>query len=205
MSRAALLLLALAVLSLTGCGAASKPAGLVLAMESPDPAGIDHDPAVAYFVDRVAQLSGGRLRIEVDNVRPLDGSVDETAVLRAVARGSADLGWAHTRSFGFVNVHAFDALDAPMLINSYRTESAVIDSGLATSMLAGVNGARLEGLALLAGPLNRLIGTRTPLRGAGDIRGHVFALRRSPVADMVVPTLGGDPLELSYASVNVGL
>ena len=205
MSRAALLLLALAVLSLTGCGAASKPAGLVLAMESPDPAGIDHDPAVAYFVNRVAQVSGGRLRIKVDNSRPLDGSVDETAVLRAVARGSADLGWAHTRSFEFVNVHAFDALDAPMLINSYRTESAVIDSGLATSMLAGVNRAGLTGLALLAGPLNRLIGTRTPLRGAGDIRGRVFALRRSPAADMAIRALGGDPLELSYGSVDAGL
>ena len=205
MSRAAVLLLALAVLSLTACGAASKPAGLVLRMESPDPAGIDHDPAVAYFVNRVAQLSGGRLRIEVDNIRPLDGSVDETAVLRAVARGSADLGWAHTRSFGFVNVHAFNALDAPMLIENYRTESAVIGSGLAASMLAGVKHAALTGLALLAGPLNRLIGTSTPLRGPGDIRGHVFALRRSSFADMAVRALGGDPLELSYANVNAGL
>jgi len=205
MSRAALLLLALAVLSLTGCGAASKPAGLVLVMESPDPAGIEHDPAVAYFVNRVAQLSGGRLHIEVDNVRPLDGSVDETAVLRAVARGSADLGWAHTRSFGSLNVHAFDALDAPMLIENYRTQSAVIRSSLAASMLAGVNRAGLRGLALLAGPLNRLTGTRTPLRGAGDIRGRAFALRRSSFADMAVRALGDRPVELSYASVDVGL
>jgi TRAP-type C4-dicarboxylate transport system substrate-binding protein len=205
MSRATVLFLALAVIFLTGCGAASKPAGLVLAMESPDPAGIEHDPAVAYFVNRVAQLSGGLLRIEVDNVRPQDGSVHETSVLRVVARGAADLGWAHTRSFGFVNVHAFDALDAPMLIDNYRTESAVIGSGLATSMLAGVNRAGLTGLALLAGPLNRLIGTRTPLRGAGDIRGHVFALRRSSFADMVVRALGGRPVELSYGSVDVGL
>ena len=205
MSRAALLLLALAVLSLSGCGAASKPAGLVLVMESPDTAGIEHDPAVAYFVNRVAQLSGGRLRIEVDNVRPLDGSVDETAVLRAVARGSADLGWAHTRSFGSVNVHAFDALDAPMLIENYRTQSAVIRSGLAASMLASVNRAGLEGLALLAGPLNRLTDTRTPLRGAGEIRGHAFALRRSSFADAAVRALGDRPVELSYGSVDVGL
>jgi TRAP-type C4-dicarboxylate transport system substrate-binding protein len=167
-------------------------------MDSPDPAGIEHDPAVAFFVDRVARLSGGRLRIDVDNFpRMEDGSADEAGVLQAVSSGDAALGWVHTGTFDAVHVHAFDALDVPMLINSYPTETAVIHSDLAQRMLTGVGRAGLDGLALLAGPLDRLIGTTTPLRDAGDVRGHRFALRPSTVAQMAVRALGGDPLQLS--------
>jgi TRAP-type C4-dicarboxylate transport system substrate-binding protein len=176
---------------------------VVLRMESPDPAGIEHDPAVEFFVSAVARLSGGRLRIEVENYpRGPDGSVDEAGVLRAVAVGEADLGWAHTGSFDDVGVHTFDALDAPMLIDNYGSEAAVIRSHLAKQMLAGVRRAGLDGLALLAGPLDRLIGTSTPLRGAGDIRGRAFALRLSSVARMAVRALGGDPSRLSYQLVS---
>jgi TRAP-type C4-dicarboxylate transport system substrate-binding protein len=172
-------------------------------MESPDPAGIEHDPAVEFFVSAVARLSGGRLRIEVENYpRGPDGSVDESGVLRAVAVGEADLGWAHTGSFDDVGVHTFDALDAPMLIDNYGSEAAVIRSQVAKQMLAGVRRAGLDGLALLAGPLDRLIGASTPLRGAGDIRGRVFALRLSSVARMAVRALGGNPSRLSYQLVS---
>jgi len=176
---------------------------VLLRMESPDPAGIEHDPAVADFVSRVAQLSGGRLRIVVESYpRGQDASVDEAGVLRAVAAGDADLGWAHTGSFDEVGVSAFDALDAPMLIDSYGSETAVIRSGLAKRMLAGVKPAGLAGLALLAGPLDRLVGTSTPLRAANDIRGHTFALRPSSVLRMAVRALGGDPSQLSYQLVS---
>jgi len=176
---------------------------VVLRMESPDPAGIEHDPAVEFYVSQVSRLSGGRLRIEVENYpRGHDGSVDEAGLLRAVADGDTDLGWAHTGSFDAVGVHAFDALDVPMLIASYGSETAVIRSDLARRMLAGANPAGLTGLALLAGPLDRLVGTSTPLRGASDIRDHTFALRPSSVVRMAVRALGGDPSELSYQLVS---
>lgn len=203
MRRAAAVAVMLAALSLAACGGTPTTGTVVLRMESPDPAGIEHDPAVEFFVSRVARLSGGRMRIEVENYRRgQDGSVDEAGVLRAVAGGEADLGWAHTGSFDAVGVHTFDALDAPMLIDSYSSEAAVIRSQLAKQMLVGVRGAGLAGLALLDGPLNRLIGTSTPLRGAGDIHGRVFALRPSSIAQMAVRALGGDPARLSYQLVS---
>jgi TRAP-type C4-dicarboxylate transport system substrate-binding protein len=203
MRRASVAAVMLVALSLTACGGASRHRVVVLRMESPDAAGIEPDPAVAFFVRQVAQLSDGRLRIDVENYpRGEDGSVDETGALRAVADGDADLGWAHTGSFDAVGVHAFDALDAPMLIDNYSSETAVIRSDLAKRMLAGVSAAGLAGLALLAGPLDRLVGTSTPLHRAGDIRGRSFALRPSSVARMAVRALGGDPSQLSYQLVS---
>ena len=193
----ALAALALVSLSLAGCGAATRNGAVVLRMYSPDPAGIQHDPAVQFFVERVARLSSGRLRIDVESYpRRADGSVNEAGLLRAVARGEADLGWAHTASFDAVGVDAFDVLDAPMLIDSYPTETAVVRSVLAQRMLAGVSRGGLSGLALLAGPLDRLIGTSTPLPGASAIRGRTFAVRLSTVARTAVRALGGRPVAL---------
>jgi hypothetical protein len=140
---------------------------VVLRMDSPDPAGIQHDPAVQFFVSgsRAFRADGCGSTSRATPPRP-DGSVDEAGLLRAVAGGEADLGWAHTASFDASVFDAFDALDAPMLIDSYPTETAVVRSVLAQRMLAGVSRGGLSGLALLAGPLDRLIGTSTPLRGA---------------------------------------
>ncbi len=198
MRRAAFVAVALTMLSLSGCGEALRPPAVVLRMESPDPAGIQHDPAVAFFIDRVASLSGGRLRIDFETYPSSeDGAVDEAATLRAVAGGKADLGWAHTSSFDAVDVHAFDALDVPALIDSYPTEMAIIRSNLASRMLADVDHAGLAGVALLAGPLNRLIGTTAPLRSAGDIRGHALDLGPSTVAHMAIRALGGEPVQLT--------
>jgi Bacterial extracellular solute-binding protein, family 7 len=122
----------------------------VLRLASADPAGIEHEPAVAFFIDRVAKLSKGRLRIAVDERR---APWHEVRVLQDVARGEADLGWAHTRTFDNVGVRSFVALDAPMLIDGYGAEHAVLRSSLATEMLAGTRSAGLHGLAVLSGDL----------------------------------------------------
>ena len=158
---------ALALAAATGCTDARDGPERVLRLASADPAGIEHDPAVAFFVDRVARLSGGRLRIAVDERR---APWHERTVLRDVARGSAALGWAHTRSFEPLGVRSFVPFDAPMLIDSYNVERAVLRNPLATRMLAGTRSAGLRGLALLSGPLSRLVGVGGPLRGLADLR-----------------------------------
>jgi TRAP-type C4-dicarboxylate transport system substrate-binding protein len=150
-----------------GCSHAGSRPERVLRLASADPAGVEHAPAVAFFVDRVAKLSGGRLRIVVDE-RWAPGH--ETTLLRDVARGTTDLGWAHTRNFEPMGVRSFVPFDAPMLIDGYRVERAVLSSPLAARMLAGTRSAGLRGLALLSGPLSRLVGVGGPLRGLADLR-----------------------------------
>ena len=48
-----------AALGLAGCGRGASQHARVLHMASAGPLGVEHDPAVAFFIDRVAQLSGG--------------------------------------------------------------------------------------------------------------------------------------------------
>ena len=66
MRQACALAAALALVAVTGCAGSRHERVRTLRLASADPAGIEHNPAVAFFVDRVARLSGGRLRIAVD-------------------------------------------------------------------------------------------------------------------------------------------
>jgi TRAP-type transport system periplasmic protein len=158
---------ALALVALTGCSGSRQGSVRTLRLASADLAGIEHDPAVAFFVDRVAKLSNGRLRIAVDE-RWAPGH--EKQLLLDVARGHADLGWAHTSSFELLGVRSFDALHAPMLVDGYALERAVLRSSLAPQMLAGTRSVGLRGLALLSGPLSRLVGVGQAMRRPDDLR-----------------------------------
>ena len=179
---------AVAALGLAGCGGAGQHAR-VLHMASADPLGVEHEPAVAFFIDRVAQLSGGRLRIALDERWARGATAREAALLRDVAHGRADLGWAHASSFDRIGVDSFQALQAPLLIDRDSTQDAVIHSPLAAQMLAGTRGAGLQGLALLAGPLSRLVGVNRPLRDAGDLRGVLIAVHDSALSEDAVHAL----------------
>jgi TRAP-type transport system periplasmic protein len=160
------LAVALALVATTGCSNAGRRPTQTLRLASADPAGIEHDPAVSFFVDRVAKLSRGRLRIAVDEHWAPD---HEKRLLLDVARGDADLGWSHTSSFEELGVRSFDALDAPMLVDGYGIERAVVQSPLAAEMLTGTRSVGLHGLALLSGPLSRMVGIGQAMRKPEDL------------------------------------
>jgi TRAP-type transport system periplasmic protein len=155
-----------ALVATTGCSHAGRSSTQTLRLASADPAGIEHDPAVSFFVDRVAKLSHGRLRIAVDE-RWAPGR--ERQLLLDVARGDAELGWAHTSSFEELGVRSFDALDAPMLVDGYGIERAVLQGPLATEMLTGTRSVGLHGLALLSGPVSRMVGVGQAMRKPEDL------------------------------------
>src|SRR5215207_10558145 len=69
-------------------------------------------PVIEHFVSQVKERSGGNLRIQVAN-RWGDYADDaEQQVVRAVAAGKVDLGWAGARVFDTMGVPSFEALQA---------------------------------------------------------------------------------------------
>src|SRR5207244_458877 len=96
-----------------------------------------------------------------------------------VAAGSADLGWVGTRVFDTLGNDSFQALTAPMLIDSYPLERAVIESNVPRQMLGTLDSLRVTGLSMLGDGLRKPIGVRRPLLGPADWRGIVFESIRS--------------------------
>ena len=190
--RTALLALALA-LAPAGCGGTSsdKAGGAhkleltVLTMANGNGDSAELEP----FAAAVARLSGGTLRIAFSNSwregEPNYGS----AVIGDVETGKADLGWSGSRNFDSVGVRSFDALHAPLLIDSYPLERKALESPLVSRMLAGLEPLGVVGLGVLSGPMRKPLGV-SPLVRPEDYEGTKLALQESEVAEQAMRALG---------------
>src|SRR5216683_8271854 len=197
----ALLALALAAAAAAGCSAwaggdkAGGPAGgpVVLRMAS-TPSGLSGVPPVAEFVRQVDTLSGGSVQVKVVNQWGLYAQGAEAQVVRAVAAGTVDLGWAGSRVFDTIGVPGFGALSAPMLIDSYPLENAVLKSAMPGRMLAGLASVHVTGLGVLGEGLRLPISARRPLLAPADWRGVSFGTLRSQVQEEAIRALGATPV-----------
>jgi TRAP-type C4-dicarboxylate transport system substrate-binding protein len=198
--RTATLLLVIAIAGATACtGSGSKAGGelepvvLRLADWTENPA---FEPAVAYFEKRVDELSGGQLRVEdVQGWGDLEPD-SEQRIVRDVAAGKADLGWVGTRVFDTLGVTTFQALTAPMLIDSYPLERAVIASTIPSEMLNGLDVLDLTGLAVFGDGLRKPISQDRPLMAPSDWRGETFNVFRSAAETAAIAALGAEPTDV---------
>ena len=196
---------AIAVLATAGCsggsagsedkaGGSGEPVVLRLANTNGQ---LDFAPAVVDFVDRVEELSGGELRIEAVDEWGDSAPDAEQQVVRDVSAGEIDLGWVGTRVFDTLDVKSFQALTAPMLVDSYALESAVIESGMTEQMLDGLEDLGVVGLGVLPDGLREAgRGDRTHSRPGGLAGDHLRHL------DVEQPDRG-DPRARSYARADL--
>jgi TRAP-type C4-dicarboxylate transport system substrate-binding protein len=198
---AALLALAMAATVAAGCAApaggdkAGGPAGgtVVLRMAS-TPWDVSDAPPVADFVRRVDALSGGSVQVKVINQWGEYAPAAEAQVVRAVATGTVDLGWAGSRVFDTMGIPGFGALSAPMLIDSYPLENAVLRSAMPGRMLAGLSTVHVTGLAVLGDTLRNPIAVRRPLLAPAGWQGLSIGTYRSGVQEQAIRALGATPV-----------
>jgi TRAP-type transport system periplasmic protein len=212
MGLATLALAATAALAAAACagggdgkdkaGGTSQPHVLRLANTNGD---LDFTPAVADFVDRVEALSGGNLRIETADRWGDFASDAEQQVAEDVAAGEVDLGWVGTRVFDTMDVESFQALSAPMLIDSYALESAVIESGITDQMMQGLDDVGVAALGVLPDGLRRPIGVTGPILGPADWRGLTFGTLRSNGQAEAIRALGATPAQVHREGREAGL
>jgi TRAP-type transport system periplasmic protein len=209
---AAFVLAAIAAVAAAGCGGggagADKAGGsgepVVLRLANTN-GQLDFTPAVDYFAQRVEELSGGDVRIEaVDEWG--DGASDaEQQVVRGVSAGEVDLGWVGTRVFDTMGVESFQALSAPMLVDSYALENAVIESGITEEMMQGLDELGVVALGVLPDGLRKPIGVTGPILGPADWRGITFSTLRSNAQAEAIRALGATPVKVQWMEREEGL
>jgi TRAP-type transport system periplasmic protein len=174
-------------------GGAGEPVVLRMANTAGD---LEVVPLIKDFVSQVRQRSGGNVRIEVVH-RWGDFAADaEQQAVRDVTAGKADLGWAGTRVFDTMGVSSFQALQAPMLIDSYALEHAVVASDIPGQMLQGLNKVGVTGFGTLANGLRKPIAVKQPMLGLADWRGMTFGTARSQGQAKAIRALGATPMEV---------
>ncbi|MEV4263886.1 TRAP transporter substrate-binding protein DctP [Kribbella sp. NPDC049584] len=144
------------------------------------------------WADNVARRSGGTLRIEFKNAWR-DGEADfETGTVRDVQEHKVDMAWVGARVLDKVGVTSFQALLAPMLVDSYDLEAKVFEAGIPGQMLQGVDAIDVVGIGVLPGPLRRVLGVRKPLVTPAAFAGTTVAMQDSALTATTLKAWGAD-------------
>jgi len=157
-------------------------------------------PEVERFVARVESLSHGRIRLNVMSEWGQGKPSYERTIVRDVQRGKADIAWVGVRVIDTFGVKSFQALQAPLLIDSYPLQRAVLRSEMPARMLAGLDRIGLVGLSLVANKLRHPFGTK-PLAGRSDYKGKRIRVFASNVQTLTMRALGAQPSHEGWADL----
>ena len=183
-------------------GGSGEPVVLQMATVNGD---LGFTPQIQYLVDRVDELSEGNVRIEIAYEVGSFAPVAEQKVVSGVADGKFDLGFAGTQVFESLGFNNFQALIAPMLIDSYALENSVIESGVAEQMMQSLDDLGVTGLEVLAGALRKPVAVEGPLLGPDDWRGITFGIFKSDAQAEAVRALAATPSQVIGDSRDVAL
>jgi TRAP-type C4-dicarboxylate transport system substrate-binding protein len=146
---------------------------------------------LAAWVDEVSRLSDRSLKIKFENGYRLGQADVEAAEIRDVRAGKVDMGWVGARALHQEGVTSFDALIAPLLVDSHDLQARVFEAGIAQDMLAAAgdsHGARAIGV--LPGPMRKLLGIDHAFVAPADFRGTDIGMQDSAVAKATFAALG---------------
>ena len=172
-------------------GAAGQDVRLSFAVGSGAP-----PPQLAFFADRLAEMSHGRLsvtfRLDYGGYRP-DAEVQ---VVRDIGSGVVDMGWAATRAFDTLGVGSLAAVSAPMLLSNDEAARAFLDSGVPQQLGQDVDDLGVHSLGLVWDGVALPVAVRRPLLGPKDWKGLSFGTRTSPTQELAIRALGARPVRV---------
>src|SRR4051812_20006930 len=183
-----------------GCGAganrtaapqAHHPVVLTLASAT------EPEPLEAY-AQMVERLSAGTLLVRIVSREDNGYPEPERGYIADARAGRIDLGAVSSRAWGDAGAPSFDALNAPLLIDSLALEGAVLRSGIVTPMLRSLHPLGFAGIAVLPGPLRRPLGITRPLIRPVDYRGLRISVTPSRVASATMRAVGATPVDRDY-------
>lgn len=150
----------------------------------------DPPPQLTSWVTEVDQLSKGSLKIDFERDTRSQYPHYESGLIADVQAGKFDMAWVGARAFDRAGVTSFQALLAPMLVDSHELQSKVFETGIPDEMLAGLKGIDLVGVAIWPGPLRKVLGIAKPFTKPADFPGAVVGIQDSAVAELSFKALG---------------
>jgi TRAP-type transport system periplasmic protein len=155
------------------------------------------------YADKVAEVSDGALRLDLGNKFEPSSTSGEADAIRAIRAGRADLAVVPARAWHNVGVRSFDALLAPLAIDSMALQHKVLATDMPEKMLSGVQRLGLGGIGILPGPMRKPAGITRPLLEPSDYRGATIGYSPSVVAAHALRALGAIPVTSPFEHADI--
>ena len=153
------------------------------------------------FVDEVGRVSGGSIRLDLVS-RPTT-ETPEAELIRSVESGEVDLAVVPARAWHARGIKGFDALIAPMALDSLTLQQQVLASEVSAEMLTSVSAIGLVGIGILPGPMRKPVGITRKLLGPADFRGARIGFSPSGVGARALQALGATTVPSVFGGVSL--
>jgi TRAP-type C4-dicarboxylate transport system substrate-binding protein len=150
----------------------------------------DIQPQLKVFAVEVARRSEQTLRVEFKPEWRGGDPDAERGTIEDVKAGKVDMAWVGARVFDRLGVRSFQALLAPLLVDSYELEGRVFDGEIPSSMLDGVGELGVVGIGVLPGPMRKLLGVSHPFLRPSDFAGQVIGGAKNELSVRTFQALG---------------
>jgi TRAP-type transport system periplasmic protein len=150
----------------------------------------DIQPQLRAFAEEVERRSDGTVRIEFKPEWRGGDPDAERGTIEDVQAGKVDMAWVGARVFDRLGVRSFQALLAPLLVDSYELEGRVFESGMPASMLDGLEELDVVGIGVMPGPIRRLLGVRHSFLVPSDFAGQVIGGAENELSLLTFQALG---------------
>jgi TRAP-type C4-dicarboxylate transport system substrate-binding protein len=150
------------------------------------------------FTDKVAELSGGTLKVTGTGQWGSGSTTAEADAIKAVRAGTYDLALVPVRAWHDAGATSFDALIAPLAVDSMAAQQKVLTSDLPAQMLAGVMPLGLTGISILPGPMRKPDGVTRTFTSPADFKGARIGYSPSAVGDRALRALGATPVASAF-------
>ena len=145
------------------------------------------------YPDEVERRSGGTLRIKLESLWRQNEPDQEQGLIADIQAGKADIGWVGARAFDSVGVNRFQALVAPLLVDSYQLQRKVFEAGIPGRMLASLDAIGLAGIGVLPGPMRKMTGTSHAFVKPDDFTTDIVGTSGGLLAEQTFRSLGAIP------------
>lgn len=181
----------------------SKPQ-IVLRYGDVNPLGHVLLESAEYFADQVAQLSEGRIKIEI---YPSGQLGDDNEVYQAMQMGAVDLYRGNASSMSDFGKMQVTALALPYIFRDRDHFWAVCAGDLGQEILADIqkSGSRMVGLFYMDEGARNFFTTKAPVTTMADLKNLKIRVQNSQLMLDTVSALGANPTPIDYAELYTAL
>lgn len=153
--------------------------------------------AADYFAQRAAELTGGKVRVEVYPNSQLYKDKEE---LEALQIGAVQMLAPSLAKFGPLGVKDFEAFDLPYIFSDYKDLHTVTEGAIGRSILNKLEPTGIVGLAFWDNGF-KSFSANFPIKAPADMKGKKFRIQSSKVLDEQMRALGALPQVMAFSEV----
>jgi TRAP-type C4-dicarboxylate transport system substrate-binding protein len=147
-------------------------------------------PQVQAYAAEVQKQSHGSLHLHFNDYWR-KGEVDfEKHTLEDVTSGRLQGAWVGVRSLDLIGVTSFQPLVAPLLVDSQAVQARIFSEGIPLEMARGLEGHGLVAVAVLPGPMRKVLGVRKPFRERPDFLNIDLGIQGGEIPEATAIALG---------------